>query len=109
MDAPTLETARLRLRGFQHADLDAYASFCADPELMRYIGSGVTLSRADAWRQMAYFVGHWGLQGRPPRALQPGGSEWPCFTYWRWMIERSVGPHELDVYCREAERLNSPP
>jgi len=63
MDAPTLETARLRLRSFQHADLDAYASFCADPDVMRYIGSGSVLTRAESWRQMAFFVGHWGLLG----------------------------------------------
>jgi GNAT superfamily N-acetyltransferase len=25
------------------------------------------------------------------------------------MIDRGVGPHELDVYCREASPLNSPP
>jgi RimJ/RimL family protein N-acetyltransferase len=63
MDAPTLETPRLRLRSFRHADLDAYAGFCADPDVMRYIGAGVTLTRPEAWRQMAFFVGHWALLG----------------------------------------------
>jgi RimJ/RimL family protein N-acetyltransferase len=59
----TLETERLLLRPFREADLDAYARTCADPEVMRYIGEGRTLSRADAWRQMAFFLGHWQLRG----------------------------------------------
>lgn len=59
----TLTTARLTLRMFRNDDLDAYASMCADPEVMRYIGVGTPLSRADTWRQMAMFVGHWHLRG----------------------------------------------
>jgi RimJ/RimL family protein N-acetyltransferase len=59
----TLETERLKLRPFVEADLDAYARMCADPETMRYIGLGTTLSRADAWRSMAMFLGHWQLRG----------------------------------------------
>lgn len=60
---PTLETARLRLRPWREDDLDGYAAMCADADVMRYIGSGSTLSRADAWRSMAMFVGHWELRG----------------------------------------------
>jgi len=60
---PTLETERLKLRHFVEADLDAYARMCADPETMRYIGLGTTLSRADAWRSMAMVLGHWQLRG----------------------------------------------
>ena len=60
---PTLETERLRLRAFRHDDLDAYARFSADPDVMRYIGAGETLTRVEVWRQMAFFVGHWGLLG----------------------------------------------
>ena len=59
----TLETERLKLRQFVEADLDACARMCADPETMRYIGLGATLSRADAWRSMAMFLGHWQLRG----------------------------------------------
>jgi RimJ/RimL family protein N-acetyltransferase len=59
----TLETDRLRLRPFREEDLDPYARTCADPEVMRYIGTGQTLSRTDAWRQMAFFLGHWELRG----------------------------------------------
>src|SRR5271155_5735281 len=51
------------MRPFVEADLAAYARMCADPETMRYIGLGSTLSRADAWRSMAMFLGHWQLRG----------------------------------------------
>jgi RimJ/RimL family protein N-acetyltransferase len=58
-----LETERLKLRPLVEADLDAYARMCADPETMRYIGPGTTLSRADAWRSIAMLLGHWQLRG----------------------------------------------
>jgi RimJ/RimL family protein N-acetyltransferase len=60
--APTLETARLRLRQFCEADLDAYARMTADPEVMRYVG-GSPLSRDDAWRSLGYMLGHWQIRG----------------------------------------------
>jgi RimJ/RimL family protein N-acetyltransferase len=60
---PELTTPRLRMRGFEAADLDAYAEMMADPEVARYIGDGNPLGRADAWRQMAIFTGHWVLRG----------------------------------------------
>ena len=63
MNEVTLETERLRLRAFRHEDLDAYAAICADPEVMRYLGTGVTLNRNDTWRAMAGILGHWKLLG----------------------------------------------
>jgi RimJ/RimL family protein N-acetyltransferase len=60
---PSLDTARLRLRQPAASDLDAYASLCADPEVMRYVGDRGALSREDAWRQLAMLVGHWALRG----------------------------------------------
>jgi RimJ/RimL family protein N-acetyltransferase len=58
-----LETERLCLRPFEEADLDAYARICADAETMRYLGDGRPLTRPEAWRQMALFLGHWLLRG----------------------------------------------
>ena len=63
LDIPHLSTDRLLLRPFQDQDLDAYAAICSDPEVMRYLGDGKPLSRADAWRQMAMILGHWQLRG----------------------------------------------
>ncbi|GAA5187691.1 GNAT family N-acetyltransferase [Ferrimonas gelatinilytica] len=59
---PILHTDRLCLRPWRAEDLDAYAAFCADPEVMRYLG-GDPLSRNDAWRHLAMMVGHWQLKG----------------------------------------------
>ncbi|MDQ2664958.1 MAG: GNAT family N-acetyltransferase [Gemmatimonadota bacterium] len=62
-DIPEIVTARLRLRAFEQRDLDAYADIVADEAVTRYLGDGRPLSRADAWRQMAIFNGHWTLHG----------------------------------------------
>ena len=41
---PRLETERLFMREWRQDDLDAFASFLADPEVMRYLG-GSTVTR----------------------------------------------------------------
>ena len=58
-----LQTERLLLRGFREDDFDAYAEICSDPDVMRYLVGGKPLSRVEAWRQMALFMGHWALRG----------------------------------------------
>ena len=58
-----LETKRLLLRPFVEEDLDAYARISADAETMRHLGDGRPLTRPEAWRQMAFFLGHWQLRG----------------------------------------------
>ena len=65
MTAPSrLETQRLLLREFRADDVAACAEMCADPDVMRYMSpTGAPLSRADAWRQLAMFAGHWTLRG----------------------------------------------
>lgn len=60
---PELTTARLRLRAFRESDLDAYAAIMGDPEVAQFLGAGSTLTREDAWRQMAMILGHWVLRG----------------------------------------------
>ena len=59
----TLASERLVLRMFRDSDLDDYAEMCGDPDVMRYLGDGNPLSRAEAWRNMALVVGHWQLRG----------------------------------------------
>ncbi|MDF1504036.1 GNAT family N-acetyltransferase [Roseisolibacter sp. H3M3-2] len=63
MEIPRLETERLLLREYRPSDFDAYAAMVADPDVMRFLADGRPLSRADAWRQMAFFAGHWQLRG----------------------------------------------
>jgi len=60
---PTLETERLLLRGFESRDFDVYAEMMADPAVTRFLADGTPLERADAWRQLAMFAGHWALRG----------------------------------------------
>lgn len=58
-----LETERLILRMLTVGDAEEYARICADPEVMRYLGEGKPLSKLEAWRSMAFMVGHWHLLG----------------------------------------------
>ncbi|MHB1628589.1 MAG: GNAT family N-acetyltransferase [Bacilli bacterium] len=43
-----LETDRLLLRPYSRGDLDFFASLWADPEVVRFIGEGVTRNRNEA-------------------------------------------------------------
>jgi RimJ/RimL family protein N-acetyltransferase len=62
VNVPEVHTERLVMRGFRDDDLDEWAAICADPEVTRWVGDEDGLSREDAWRRMAYFVGHWELR-----------------------------------------------
>jgi RimJ/RimL family protein N-acetyltransferase len=114
---PTLTTERLILRAFRDDDLDAYAEMCADPEVMRYLGEGKPLSRFEAWRQMAFFMGHWQLRGFGLWALeekesgrfigragllQPEG--WPGFEVGWTLGRASWGKGYATEAAREALR-----
>jgi RimJ/RimL family protein N-acetyltransferase len=109
-----LETPRLRLRPFRESDWEAYARMCADEEVMRYIGTGVTLTPDEAWRSMANFLGHWQLRGYGMWALEAkeGGAligragfhdppGWPGFELG-WLLGRE---HWGKGYAREAAGL----
>jgi RimJ/RimL family protein N-acetyltransferase len=64
VEAPDmLETERLILRQFLETDLDLCARIYADPEVMRYIGDGRTMTREETWRWVAAALGHWVLRG----------------------------------------------
>ena len=71
---PIIATQRLTLRPFAAADLDAYAAMCADAEVMRHIGDGGPVGRDVAWRQMAFFLGHWPLRGYGMWAIESRAS-----------------------------------
>jgi len=61
---PTLETERLRLRGFRRSDYEEYAALFAHPEVVRYLRSGTDpWDRGRSWRHLAFLVGHWHLRG----------------------------------------------
>lgn len=96
-----LESERLLLRPFREDDLDAYARICSEEEVLRYV-SGRPLTRAECWRQIALFLGHWQLRGfglwaaeekASGRLLgriglwQPEG--WPGLEV-AWLLDRAV-------------------
>jgi RimJ/RimL family protein N-acetyltransferase len=58
-----ITTARLRLRPWRIDDYETYARWCGDPEIVRHLGNGRPLSRGEAWRHLAYLIGHWELRG----------------------------------------------
>ena len=63
MNEPRHETERLILRMYRLSDFEDHYKLCADPNVMRYLLGGKPLSRFEAWRHMAFLVGHWALLG----------------------------------------------
>lgn len=63
MEKPVIETSRLRLRGWEEADLDAFSELNADPKFVRFLGQGVPVNRFESWKIMAMVAGHWALKG----------------------------------------------
>lgn len=100
MNGPLLETDRLTLRMWREQDFEPYAEMCADPEIMRYLG-GKTLNRFEAWRHMAFLIGHWDLLGYGHWAVEEKASgafagrvgflnpaDWPGFEIG-WTLGRN--------------------
>ena len=63
MKRDELKTDRLRLRMWRESDLDDYAEMSADPAVMQYLTLGKLATRADTWRSIAFFMGHWEMRG----------------------------------------------
>ncbi len=74
IDIPTLRTDRLVLRPFSADDLDAYAAMQANPEVMRFLGTGETRSRGETWAAMAGGLGQWALRGYGSFAIEEAAS-----------------------------------
>ena len=69
MDLVRLETERLMLRPVEPSDLDAFATYLADPEVVRFIG-GETLSREGTTERMAVWRGRFERDGFGQFALE---------------------------------------
>lgn len=87
LHVPHLTTDRLLLRGFKPDDIEPYAAMMANPDVTRYLGDGRPLTRPEAWRQMAMFIGHWALRG---------------FGLWA-VEERATGRFIGRIGCHEPE------
>jgi RimJ/RimL family protein N-acetyltransferase len=84
---PQLLSERLLLREFRPEDFEPYAAMMADPRVGRFLMDGRPLSRAEAWRQLAMFIGHWVLRG-----------------YGLWAVEeRATGQFLGRIGCLEPE------
>jgi ribosomal-protein-alanine N-acetyltransferase len=59
----TLTTARLELRPVTADDLDPLAGLYADPAVMRFISTGVPLTRAHAELRLRVMLAHWADHG----------------------------------------------
>jgi RimJ/RimL family protein N-acetyltransferase len=85
---------------WREQDFEPYAKMCADPEIMRFLG-GKTLNRLEAWRHMAFLIGHWDLLGYGHWAVEEKASgafagrvgflnpaDWPGFEIG-WTLGRN--------------------
>jgi [ribosomal protein S5]-alanine N-acetyltransferase len=61
MNIPVIETERLILRAPVDADFPVYRAFYADAQASRLYGG--PLHADQAWRKLAYDLGHWALRG----------------------------------------------
>jgi RimJ/RimL family protein N-acetyltransferase len=59
---PTLQTARLVMRGHRVEDLDDCAALWADADVIQYIG-GKPFSREEVWTKVLRYIGHWSALG----------------------------------------------
>lgn len=62
MQAPTLETERLRLRARTLEDFPFFADLWADQNVTRYIG-GEPQSEETTWTKFLRMIGHWPVMG----------------------------------------------
>lgn len=96
-----VETERLRLRMLRESDLDTYAAMCGDADVMRYLGDGKPLTRAESWRNMAMMIGHWQLRGYGMWAVEEKASGRMVGRIGPWFPEGWPGKEIGWTLCRE--------
>ena len=113
-----VETERVLLRGWRDEDLEPYARICADPEVMRFIGGGSTLTREQAEEQISRFFRHreergfglWAAEDKESRtfigfvglAHQEDWSEGEHKTEVGWRLDRAFWGRGLATEAAKA-------
>lgn len=102
-----LETERLILRPFSANDVDVLAGFYADPEVMRYLGVGKTLSREETEASVDRMLRSWDVDGLGQFAVERkddgelvgrcGFLVWDAATLTPTTEAEATGPTELEV------------
>ena len=96
-----IETERLLLRGWRDGDVEPYARLCADPEVMRFIGDGSTLTLEQSAEQISRFLRHWEERGFGLWALEERESG--AFVGFAGLVhqeEWTEGEHRTEVGWR---------
>ena len=96
-----IETERLLLRGWRDGDVEPYARLCADPEVMRFIGNGSTLTPEGSGGQISRFLRHWEERGFGLWALEERESG--AFVGFAGLVhqeEWTEGEHRTEVGWR---------
>jgi RimJ/RimL family protein N-acetyltransferase len=91
LQAPQLETERLRLRGHRAEDFADCAKLWADPIVTRFFG-GTPKSSEEAWARLLRYAGHWSILG---------------FGYWV-VEEKASGAYLGDVGFSDYKRMMEP-
>jgi RimJ/RimL family protein N-acetyltransferase len=96
-----IETERLLLHGWRDGDVEPYARLCADPEVMRFIGDGSTLTREGSEGQISRFVRHWDERGFGLWALEEKeGGTFVGFAGLAHQEDWVEGEHKTEVGWR---------
>jgi ribosomal-protein-alanine N-acetyltransferase len=102
-----LETERLLLRPLSIDDLDAFASFYADPDVMRYLGGGRPQSREETEKSLNRMLRSFDVDGFGQLAVvrkddgalmgRCGFLVWDAATLTPTTEAEATGPTELEV------------
>jgi RimJ/RimL family protein N-acetyltransferase len=91
VEIPTLQTARLTLRGHRAGDFSDCFAMWSDPEVTRHIG-GKPSTKPQTWMRMLTYIGHWSLLG---------------FGYWA-IEEKATGKFVGDIGFADFRRGTAP-
>ena len=102
-----LETERLLLRPLREDDLDVFAQFYADPEVMRYLGVGKVLNRDETEQSLRRMLRSFEVDGFGQMAVERksdgelmgrcGFLVWDAETLTPTTEAEADGPTELEV------------